>query len=43
MGLGGEKINTKKIRNLLPNLLKLMKFGVIVPNDEQHKVLDSIL
>ena len=35
--LGGEKI---KNCNLLPNLLKLIEFGVIVQNDELDKILD---
>ena len=31
--LGGEKVNANKNCNLLPNLLELIKFGVIVQND----------
>ena len=35
--LGGAKIN---VRNFLPNLLKLIKVGVIVQKNELHKILD---
>ena len=35
-----KKIKHKKNFNLLPNLLKLIQFGVIVQNDELHKRLD---
>ena len=38
--LGGENSNGEKTCNLLTNLLKLMNFGVIVQNDELHKILD---
>ena len=37
------KIYEKKNCNLLPNLPELMKFGVIVQNDELHKKLDYFL
>ena len=38
--LGDEKITSKKILNTLPNLLKVMKFGVFVQNDEMQKICD---
>ena len=39
--LGGGKVKHKNC-NLLPNLLKLIKFGMIVQNDELNKILDYI-
>ena len=37
--VSGEKIKHKTNCNLLPNLLNLIKFEVIVQNDELHKIL----
>ena len=37
------KIKTLKNCNLLPNLLKLIKFGVIVQIDELHKIFNYFL
>ena len=43
MVLGGEKIKHEKNCNLLPNLLELIKFGMMVQRDELHKILDYFL
>ena len=40
--LGGQKLKHLKYCNLLSNLLKLIKFGLIVQNDELHKTLDFV-
>ena len=37
---GGAKMKHSNNRNSLPNLFKLIKFGVIVPTDELQKIFD---
>ena len=37
---GSEKIEHYKNCNFLPNLFKLIEFGVIAQNHELHKILD---
>ena len=41
MFAGGEKVKHLTNCNLFPNLLKLIQFGVIVHNDDLHKILDD--
>ena len=38
--LGCEKLKHENNCNFLPDLLKLIKFGVVVHNDELHNILD---
>ena len=43
VALGGENLKLIYNCNLLPNLLKLVKFRVIVQDDELHKMRDYFL
>ena len=41
--LGGAKIKHYKNCNVLPNLLKLIQFGMILQKDELHQIFEYFL
>ena len=43
VAFGGSKFKHDIYCDSLPNLLKLIKFGVILQNDELHKIFDYFL